>query len=90
MKETTSDDHLYLNEMLGAEYNAAHTKFMKGVAEHGGGIWEAPGMLKNLEEEMIDAKVYAYTLRKQLTEVHNLLKNDLPAQAEALLGRILL
>ena len=41
-------------------------KYRAGQIEHGGNIWEKPGMLAHAIEEAIDQVVYLYTLRDQL------------------------
>jgi hypothetical protein len=40
-------------------------KYEAGQREHGGNIWEKPGMLEHAIEEAIDMVVYLYTLREQ-------------------------
>ena len=40
-------------------------KYEAGQAEHGGNIWEKPGMLEHAVEEVIDLVVYLYTLKEQ-------------------------
>ena len=41
-------------------------KYEKGQQEHGGNLWEKPGMLDHAIEEVIDLCVYLYTLKAQL------------------------
>ena len=41
-------------------------KYRAGQIEHGGNIWEKPGMLAHAIEEAIDQVVSLYTLRDQL------------------------
>ena len=43
----------------------ASAKYSAGQAEHGGNLWEKPGMLDHAIEEAIDLVVYLYTLREQ-------------------------
>lgn len=40
-------------------------KYEAGQQEHGGNIWEKPGMLEHAIEETIDLVVYLYTLLEQ-------------------------
>jgi len=40
-------------------------KYEAGQIEHGGNLWEKPGMLEQALEEVIDLAVYLYTLREQ-------------------------
>jgi hypothetical protein len=45
-------------EMAAAKYEA-------GQKEHGGNLWEKPGLLDNMEEEVIDAWFYIQALKQQ-------------------------
>ena len=40
-------------------------KYLKGQQEHGGNLFEKPGMLDMAIEEVLDLAVYLYTLREQ-------------------------
>ncbi len=40
-------------------------KYEAGQQEHGGNLWEKPGMLENAIAEAIDLVTYLYTLRDQ-------------------------
>lgn len=52
---------------LKAEFTAdLDAKYRAGQIEHGGNIWEKPGMLEHAIEEAIDLVVYLYTLRDQI------------------------
>jgi hypothetical protein len=44
-------------------------KYEAGQEEHGGNIWEKPGMLAHAIEEVIDLVVYLYTLQEQQDRV---------------------
>lgn len=41
-------------------------KYEAGQVEHGGNLWEKPGILDHAIEEAIDLVVYLYTLKEQL------------------------
>ena len=43
-------------------------KFWRGQVEHGGNLWEKPGMLRHVEAETADLLAYVATLREQLAE----------------------
>lgn len=43
----------------------ARAKYEAGQREHGGELWEKPGMLEHAIEEAIDMVVYLYTLKEQ-------------------------
>lgn len=47
-----------LNADLRAKYEA-------GQVEHGGNLWEKPGMLEQAIAEVLDLAVYLYTLKEQ-------------------------
>lgn len=52
---------------LKAEISAdLDAKYRAGQQEHGGNIWEKPGMLEHAIEEVLDLAVYLYTLKGQL------------------------
>ncbi len=40
-------------------------KYEAGQREHGGNLWEKPGMLEHAIEEVLDLAVYLYTLLEQ-------------------------
>lgn len=40
-------------------------KYETGQIEHGGNLWDKPGMLEHAIEEAIDMVVYLYTLKEQ-------------------------
>jgi len=43
----------------------AAAKYEAGQKEHGGNLWEKPGLLNNMEEEVIDAWFYIQALKQQ-------------------------
>jgi hypothetical protein len=43
----------------------AASKYEAGQKEHGGNLWEKPGLLDNMEEEVIDAWFYIQALKQQ-------------------------
>lgn len=55
----------HLARILGQFSADAHAKYQAGQREHGGKLWEKPGMLDRAIEEAIDMVVYLYTLREQ-------------------------
>ena len=62
----TSEHEAHLAH-LKAEFTAdLDAKYRAGQIEHGGNIWEKPGMLEHAIEEAIDLVVYLYTLRDQI------------------------
>ena len=60
-----ADHEAHLRRIL-TQFNAdARAKYEAGQAEHGGNLWERPGMLEHAIEEAIDQVIYLYTLREQ-------------------------
>jgi hypothetical protein len=54
-------------ERILTQFNAdLRAKYDAGQREHGGNLWEKPGMLEHAIEEAIDLVVYLYTLREQI------------------------
>lgn len=47
------------------------TKYAAGQKEHGGNLWEKPGMIDYAIEEVLDLAVYLYTLRDDLRRLSN-------------------
>ena len=60
----SSDEH-HLQAILATFEKEATEKYRAGVKEHGGHLWEKPGMLDEAIKEAIDLVVYLYTLRDQ-------------------------
>ena len=59
-------DHVAHVQRILARLNADLTaKYEVGQQEHGGNLWEKPGMLTRAIEEAIDLVVYLYTLQEQ-------------------------
>ena len=56
----------HLSAIIAHFSGALFTKYHRGQEEHGGYLWEKPGMLVMLEQELLDATVYHFTLRQQL------------------------
>jgi hypothetical protein len=50
-------------------------KYHKGQQEHGGQLWQKPGMLKMLRQEHLDALVYEHTLHYQIQSALDYLTN---------------
>lgn len=56
----------HLRRILDAFGADARAKYAAGQREHGGNLWEKPGMLEHAIEEAIDLVVYLFTLREQI------------------------
>lgn len=55
----------HLARILNTFTQDARAKYAKGQREHGGNLWETPGILDHAIEEAIDLVVYLYTLKEQ-------------------------
>lgn len=51
--------------------SAIWAKYEKGYREHGGDLWLKAGVLRDLEDEIIDAAVYYHTAKSQLLRMAN-------------------
>lgn len=56
-----------------------NAKYRAGQAEHGGDMWEKPGMLRCAIEEALDQVTYLKTM-------HDQIQNDNPELLEFLMG----
>jgi hypothetical protein len=83
----TPDEHLA--DIIGTQVTRTQRKYKKGHKEHGGNLWEKPGMLQMLEEELTDAFTYSHTLRFQLDTVLMFLETGNTLAAKELLKDIL-
>lgn len=61
----TSDQCAHLNRILSQFTRDASEKYTAGQREHGGNLWEKPGMLDQAILEAIDQVIYLYTLKEQ-------------------------
>lgn len=60
-----ADHEAHLARILSNFNTDARAKYEHGQHEHGGNLWEKPGMLEHAIEEAIDLVVYLYTLKEQ-------------------------
>lgn len=61
----TSDQCAHLQRILTSFQADATAKYVNGQREHGGNLWEKPGMLEAAIQEAIDQVIYLYTLKEQ-------------------------
>ena len=61
----TSDQQAHLNGLVAQIDADIRAKYEAGQQEHGGNLWEKPGMLEAAIAEVLDLAVYLYTLREQ-------------------------
>jgi hypothetical protein len=59
------DHEAHVGRILTAFNADLRAKYAAGQREHGGHLWEKPGMLDNAIQEAIDLVVYLYTLKEQ-------------------------
>jgi hypothetical protein len=64
----SSDEH-HLQTILASFEAEVSEKYRKGAIEHGGHLWEKPGMIDEAMNEVLDLYVYLYTLRDQIRAV---------------------
>lgn len=64
MKLTTAQAaHLQrVKDAVGRDLDA---KYRKGQIEHGGNLWQKPGMLDQAIAEVLDLAIYLYTMKEQ-------------------------
>lgn len=61
--EAVHEEHL--KRLIDTVTKDLDAKYRGGQLEHGGCIWEKPGMLENAIAEALDLIVYLYVLRDQ-------------------------
>ena len=60
-----ADQHAHVDRILGYLTRELRAKYARGQAEHGGNLWEKPGLLDHAIEEALDLVIYLLTLREQ-------------------------
>ena len=73
----------HLERILDASEGLINEKFRRGQSEHGGNIWEKPGMLQHAMEENADQVVYLYTLEGQMSALAFALRTGAVTPVEA-------
>jgi hypothetical protein len=64
----TPEHQAHLDRLLSEVHTRLKAKYIKGQNEHGGKLWEKPGLLDEAINEAIDQVVYLMTLKEQLSE----------------------
>lgn len=59
----------HISSILGWLSGVMAGKYHRGQQEHGGSLWQKPGALANLEEEIMDLPVYYKTAKDQLRQM---------------------
>jgi|TARA_R110002020_G_scaffold329842_1_gene545578 hypothetical protein len=59
----------HISSILGWLKQVMTGKYHRGQQEHGGSLWQKPGALANLEEEIMDLPVYYKTAKDQLRQM---------------------
>jgi hypothetical protein len=65
--DMTADRERHLAAVLDSAHALIDQKFRAGQVQHGGNIWEKPGMLQHAIEEVADQTVYLFTLEGQMS-----------------------
>lgn len=63
--ELDAEHQAHLARILDAFQRDVTEKYAAGQREHGGNLWEKPGMLEHAIEEAIDLVVYLYTAKER-------------------------
>jgi len=66
LKSMTYQEHI--RQILGEFSQIASQKYMTGVREHGGHLWEKKGLIDMAIEEAVDQVIYLLTLKKQIED----------------------
>ena len=59
-------------------------KYRRGQTEHGGKLWEAPGMLRELHDETVDQLAYGQALEEHATRIFRAYDDGRVTAADAL------
>ena len=62
----TNSDKEHLKRVVHQAGQLIIKKYVRGVKEHGGHLWQKPGLLDEAINEAIDQVVYLLTLKEQL------------------------
>lgn len=54
----------------------ARKKYIMGIKEHGGNLWDKPNLVNEALNEAIDQFVYIYTFAEQINIIKQLLLQD--------------
>lgn len=60
------DHENHLTTLISRIAEEVDRKYRQGQAEHGGRLWEKPGMLRHAIDEAVDQLVYLLTLSDQI------------------------
>ena len=60
-----AEHQAHLSRIINQFTRDVSEKYDAGQREHGGNLWEKPGMIEHALEEAIDMVVYLYTLKEQ-------------------------
>ena len=58
----------HIRQILGDFSQIASQKYMTGVREHGGNLWEKKHLIDMAIEEAVDQVIYLLTLKKQIED----------------------
>lgn len=69
----TGTQHAHIDGIVERFSGEAKTKYEHGQREHGGNLYEKPGMMRHLRQEVLDLVVYQDTMDEQLRGILALL-----------------
>lgn len=89
--DMTPDRERHLAAVLDSAHSLIDKKFRAGQVQHGGNIWQKPGMLQHAIEEVADQTVYLFTLEGQMSALALALRSGTitPEDAAGALERML-
>jgi hypothetical protein len=62
----TDAQQAHIDRIVAEFDQQVRAKYAAGQREHGGNIWQKPGMLQHAKEEVLDLWVYLCTLEQQM------------------------
>jgi len=72
----TAEQDAHLNRIVTRLSADLRAKYEAGQIEHGGNLWEKPGMLENAYAEVLDLAVYLLTAIEQRDERRRITGRD--------------
>jgi hypothetical protein len=83
------DQQAHLDRVTHWQRDLLWLKYVRGQRQHGGRLWEKPGMLANAIDESTDLIVYLLTMREQLGHLADQLRTEGHTDAADRVARLL-
>jgi hypothetical protein len=85
-----NDKQIKHKDLIKAQFSErVERKYVRGALEHGGNLWDKPGMLDNALNEVTDLVTYIFTLAQQLKQIKTYLYMEDYKAAEKMIDKIL-